>query len=97
MTAENPAQLIIAGAAAHDAAGVEARCEGAWTVHGIAELDRRLEALSWPDRGEVVVDGSALASLDTSGAWLLHRTVRHLEQRGCTVRAAFVFATASPA
>jgi phospholipid/cholesterol/gamma-HCH transport system permease protein len=86
MTAENPAQLIIAGAAAHDAAGVEARCEGAWTVHGIAELDRHLEALSWPDRGEGVVDGSALASLDTSGAWLLHRTVRHLEQRGCTVR-----------
>ena len=86
MTSQPAAQLNIGAAPASDAATVEMRCTGAWTVDGIAELDRLLETLSWPERGEVVVDGSALSSLDTSGAWILHRTLRALERRGCTVR-----------
>src|SRR5512137_1959048 len=86
MTSQPAAQLNIAAAATRDAATVEMRCTGAWTVHGIAELDRHLGTLSWPERGDVVVDGSALSSLDTSGAWILHRTVCALEKRGCAVR-----------
>jgi phospholipid/cholesterol/gamma-HCH transport system permease protein len=86
MTYQPAAQLNIGAAPTRDAATVEMRCTGAWTVHGIAELDRHLGTLSWPERGEVVVDGSALSSLDTSGAWILHRTLRALEKRGCTVR-----------
>ena len=33
-----------------------------------------------------MIDGSAISALDTAGAWLLHRTMRALEQRGATVR-----------
>jgi phospholipid/cholesterol/gamma-HCH transport system permease protein len=86
MTSDNAAQLTIGAVPARDAAAFEVRCTGAWTVHGIAELDRHLDTLSWPEGGEVVVDGSALSSLDTSGAWMLQRTVRALEKHGCTVR-----------
>jgi phospholipid/cholesterol/gamma-HCH transport system permease protein len=86
MTSGNVAQLTIGAAAESDAAAVEVRCLGAWTVNGIAELDRNLATLSWPEKAEAVVDGSALSSLDTSGAWILHRTLRTLEKHGCAVR-----------
>lgn len=33
-----------------------------------------------------MIDGSAISALDTAGAWLLHRTIRALEQRGRHVR-----------
>jgi phospholipid/cholesterol/gamma-HCH transport system permease protein len=80
------AQLTIAAAPAQEGAGTEARCAGSWTVHGIGGLEREIETLAWPARGEVVIDGSEIALLDTSGAWLLHRTAARLEQQGCAVR-----------
>lgn len=74
-------------------AGIEAvsgaatvRCTGAWTVQGIARLEQRLDALAWPEGKELLLDGSAISALDTSGAWLLQRTIRLLEQRGRNVR-----------
>jgi phospholipid/cholesterol/gamma-HCH transport system permease protein len=84
MTSGDPAQLSVEPAQAKGATCL--RCAGAWSVHGIGALDRHLGAMTWPERREVVVDGSALAQLDTAGAWLLRRTVRDLELRGCTVR-----------
>jgi len=86
MTSENAAQLAIVAAPSRDDTAVAVRCAGAWIVRGIAELDRHLETQSWPANRSVVIDGSALTALDTSGAWLLHRTMRDLEKRGCAVR-----------
>jgi phospholipid/cholesterol/gamma-HCH transport system permease protein len=62
------------------------RCGGHWSVHTIAALERRLAGIAWPAQGEIVVEGSGITVLDTSGAWLLHRTVRQRAARGCTVR-----------
>jgi len=64
----------------------EVRCAGAWTLRGIAPLEARLDAFSWPPAGGLLIDCSGIAAMDTSGAWLLHRTVRALEQRGRSVR-----------
>ena len=87
MSSQGTAQLTIGAAPADDGAAVVVRCTGAWTVHGIAELERRFGVVRLARRrGEVVIDGAALAALDTSGAWLLHRTARDLEHGGCTVR-----------
>lgn len=69
-----------------DAGGVRARCAGAWTIHGIGGVERMLEDVQWPDTGELVIEASSIALLDTSGAWLLHRTVRELEAGGRRVR-----------
>lgn len=65
---------------------VQARCAGAWTIHGLVGLEPQLEAVPWPPGGALQFDATAITAMDTSGAWLLLRTVRALEQRGCTVR-----------
>lgn len=65
--------------------GAILRCAGAWTLQGIPPLERRLAQLSLPESGAVILDGSAITSLDTAGAWLIFRTLRQLESRGCTV------------
>lgn len=67
-----------------DAATV--RCSGAWTVQGIAQLEQRLADFSWPAGKELEIDGSAISALDTSGAWLLQRTLRLLERQGRSVQ-----------
>ena len=81
MKIDGRAHPTIAIEAARRGTTTAVRCTGAWTVHGLAQLEHQLDALSWPD-GELVVDGSAMSALDTSGAWLLHRTIRALEQGG---------------
>ncbi|OGS93524.1 MAG: hypothetical protein A3K04_03845 [Gallionellales bacterium RBG_16_56_9] len=85
MTDEQIAQLVIETDTAPATAALSLRCAGAWIVQEIAQLERRLEALSMPGDGNVVIDGSAISALDTSGAWLLHRIIRKLEQRGRSV------------
>jgi phospholipid/cholesterol/gamma-HCH transport system permease protein len=77
--------------AKHPLAGIEPslgeaisgmRCTGAWTVQGIARMEAQLADFRWPDGKELVIDGSSISALDTSGAWLLLRTMRLLEQQG---------------
>jgi phospholipid/cholesterol/gamma-HCH transport system permease protein len=63
----------------------ELRCLGTWSMGTIAALERTLEGLPWPQRGELVVDGSAITELDTAGAWLLHRTMAKLAAQGAKV------------
>jgi len=86
MTVRDSAQAILETPASHGVGATLLRCRGAWTVHGIAPLERELEAVDWPAEGEVVIDGSAISMLDTSGAWVLHRTVGALERQGHAVR-----------
>jgi phospholipid/cholesterol/gamma-HCH transport system permease protein len=86
MITEEIARIALATEPAPGSGMIELRCAGAWTVRGIAELERRVESLSWPRTQDLVIDGSAITALDTSGAWLLHRTVRALEKQGRSVR-----------
>jgi phospholipid/cholesterol/gamma-HCH transport system permease protein len=86
MTAVQIAQLEIETNTATVPTSVTVRCAGAWTVQGIAPVEQRLAALSFTDAGKVVLDVSAISTLDTAGAWLLQRTIRALEQRGAKVR-----------
>ncbi|HEX8011517.1 MAG TPA: MlaE family lipid ABC transporter permease subunit [Casimicrobiaceae bacterium] len=62
------------------------RCTGMWTVQGIVELESRIEALPWPREGEAIIDAAGISALDTSGAWLLHRTALALKTQGLRVR-----------
>ncbi len=55
--------------------GLTARCTGAWIVQESALLDQHIKAVIWPDSRELTIDCSALSALDTTGAWLLHRTL----------------------
>ncbi|MFO1219938.1 MAG: MlaE family lipid ABC transporter permease subunit [Burkholderiaceae bacterium] len=82
MASDFGVELARAGA---DAAASELRCRGVWSVRTIAALERRLAELDWP-AGRMVVDGSGLTVLDTSGAWLLHRTLAQRTAAGGTVQ-----------
>ena len=59
----------------------ELRCAGAWVLRAIAQIEPKLAALPRREAGELTLDASAVSAMDTSGAWLLHRTLRALEQR----------------
>ena len=85
MTDEQPAYLLIETDASAVPATVRVRCGGGWVVQGIAQLERRLEMLFLQAERDWVIDGAAITTLDTSGAWLLHRTIHELEQRGRNV------------
>jgi phospholipid/cholesterol/gamma-HCH transport system permease protein len=86
MAAMEIAQLEIETDTASVPTSVNVHCAGTWTVRGVAPIEQRLVALVSTDAGEYVFDASAIAALDTAGAWLLHRTIHELKQRGADVR-----------
>ncbi len=86
MTSTQMALLEIETDTASVPNSVHVRCAGAWTVQGIAPVEQRMVALASSATGKYVIDVSAVTVLDTAGAWMLHRTIRTLEQRGATVR-----------
>ena len=55
---------------------------GAWTIGASARLDKQLRGLDAPGQGPLTIDASGLEKLDSSGAWLLLRTRRALEEGG---------------
>lgn len=56
---------------------------GAWTVSGIGALEKPLDAIA-PVAG-AVVNGSGIHSLDSAGAWILHRFLQRIGGRGTAV------------
>jgi phospholipid/cholesterol/gamma-HCH transport system permease protein len=55
---------------------------GAWTIGASARLDKELRDLNVEGQGALTIDASKLEKLDSSGAWLLLRTRRALEEGG---------------
>jgi phospholipid/cholesterol/gamma-HCH transport system permease protein len=64
----------------------DVRCTGAWVLRGIEPLEHSLARIPWPDAGELVIDASAVTAMDTSGAWMLHRIMRALQNDGRSVQ-----------
>jgi len=58
---------------------------GRWTIAASVPLDRELRALQVNTNAPLKIDGTALASLDSTGAWLLVRTTRLLRASGCQI------------
>jgi phospholipid/cholesterol/gamma-HCH transport system permease protein len=58
------------------------RCTGAWIVQKLPLLEQQLSEAVWPGTGDMTFDCSDLSALDTSGAWLLHRTTQQLKSNG---------------
>jgi phospholipid/cholesterol/gamma-HCH transport system permease protein len=57
------------------------RCTGNWTAPNLHEIEQRLSQTDWP-AASIQFDVSAIAKLDTVGAWLLRRTISALEAAG---------------
>jgi phospholipid/cholesterol/gamma-HCH transport system permease protein len=57
---------------------------GDWITDEAASLDEQLRAIE-PVPGDVELDGTGIARLDSTGAWLMLRTRRQLEREGARV------------
>ena len=55
---------------------------GRWVISTLADTDARLRALVPGTVSQARIDLSAIEALDTTGAWLLHRTQKQLEAGG---------------
>ena len=61
------------------------RLSGSWTTQTIRGQDTALAALRPNGAAQAVVDLAGIDALDTTGAWLVHRTARSLERAGLAV------------
>jgi len=64
----------------------EFELSGYWTALGIGAIDRHLEALTAPEKTEVVVDGTGVEGLDTVGVWIVQKLLQRLRAKGHTVQ-----------
>ncbi|MDD2721540.1 MAG: ABC transporter permease [Gallionella sp.] len=61
------------------------RCYGDWVIQQSASLELQLQTLVWPAAGQLIFDCASLDALDTTGAWLLHKSLHTHRQRGLQV------------
>ena len=78
---EHPASVLVE----RRQGGVRLVCAGDWTVSEVPRLDTELARIDIGDAKTVTIDGSAIQSLDSGGAWLLLRTQREAEAEGAKV------------
>lgn len=67
-------------------AGQRLICGGDWSVLGISGLRTRLERMSWPASGELVIDFSQVQQVDTAGVWALHHLLQQRKSQGLAVQ-----------
>lgn len=72
--AEREASVEMTGSVLH--------CRGRWTLPNVADLERQIGALPWPEGRGVTCDASAITAMDTGGAVLLQRSLHDARQTG---------------
>ena len=60
-------------------------CDGAWTLQHLADLERQIASLPKTFAAPINCDASAVAAMDTGGAWLLQRTLNRYARDGSTI------------
>ncbi len=63
---------------------------GRWVVSALAEVDARLRDLETGSVRQARIDIAAIETLDSTGAWILHRTAKQLRTSGLTAEFAGV-------
>ncbi len=58
---------------------------GAWTARGLGTMAQALETLQIRSTKQVLADGAGIESMDTAGAWVLHKLLLRLEGEGVAV------------
>jgi len=76
------AQLLIESSAPREAEYVTIRCIGPWVVQSIAAMEAKLDEVRLLPQTEFLIMTAEVSALDTTGAWLLHRTIHALERSG---------------
>ncbi len=79
------AQLLIETSAPRAAEYVTVRFIGPWVVQSIAAMEAELDTVRQLPQTEFLLATAEVSALDTTGAWLLHKTITALERSGCKV------------
>jgi len=58
------------------------RCAGAWKMANVPFLERQLAEVLGKGSGQQIWQMSGITAMDTTGAWLVRRSLRRLEQTG---------------
>ncbi len=57
-------------------------CSGDWNLSHLLQLRTSLEKITKPHQGEIIINGDAIATMDSAGAYLLIQWIASLEQSG---------------
>ena len=79
------AQLLIETSAPSAADCVTVRCIGPWVVQSIASMEAKLDAVRQLPLKIFLLETTEISALDTTGAWLIYRTISALELSGSKV------------
>jgi phospholipid/cholesterol/gamma-HCH transport system permease protein len=60
-------------------------CED-WNLINFTHIKKQLNKFKWPSGGEIMVDGGAVASMDSAGAFLLTQFKTKAEKKGVKIR-----------
>ena len=60
-------------------------CQGEWALSHLESLERQIRSAPIREQSSLVCDASGIATMDTGGAWILWRTLKDLEQKGCRI------------
>ena len=74
--------LLVTLTAVNQPTPQELELSGSWTAWGMVAIGARLNALTAPRKSELVVDGTCIDALDTSGAWVLQSLLKRLRRQG---------------
>lgn len=78
MTAQN-------GAISYDPRTRQLECRGDWDLNTLPKLKNLFNKISWPTKGEVTINGHAIAKMDSAGAWLLNTWINQLKHQTITI------------
>jgi phospholipid/cholesterol/gamma-HCH transport system permease protein len=60
-------------------------CQGDWALSHLSSLERQIISLPVQEGSSLVCEAGGIVSMDTGGAWILWRTLKRFEQKGCRV------------
>ncbi len=60
----------------------QVNCSGDWQLSQLPQIFSLLEKITWPQHGEITIDGQAISSMDSAGAYLLNQWIQKLKKSG---------------
>ena len=73
---------MVERAASVEISGKVMYCRGRWTLTHLADLERQVAAIRWPEGQGVICDASGLTALDTGGAVLFQQSLHAAHRQG---------------
>ncbi len=56
-------------------------CQGSWTLANLNQLKKDYDQINWNNLKTIAIDGNAIYKMDTSGAWILQKILKQLNQQ----------------